>query len=117
MRYGQGWCHAGGVLIRQHVQGGIQIRKTHGNATPAVQGSVRIHWIETADTFEREGIPCELANPFKIKAIAWASIKNDAVDERTLARLLRADLVAKCHIGSAKSRGMKQILRYHMNLA
>ena len=30
--------------------------------------------------------------------------------------LLRASLVAKCHIGSAASRGMKQILRYQMSL-
>ena len=82
----------------------------------AVCESTGNHWIKTADAFEREGIPFELANPFKIKAIAWASIKNDTVDARTLAHLLRASLVAKCHIGSAASRDMKQILRYQMIL-
>ena len=82
----------------------------------AVCESTGNHWIKTADAFEREGIPFELANPFKIKAIAWASIKNDTIDARTLAHLLRANLVAKSHIGSAESRGMKQILRYQMIL-
>ena len=60
----------------------------------AVCESTGNHWIKTADALEKVGIPLELANPFKTKAIAWASIKNDKVDARTLAHLLRSDLVA-----------------------
>ena len=41
------------------------------------------------DAFEKASIPLQLANLFKIKAIAWPSIKNDIVDARTLAHLLR----------------------------
>ena len=51
-------------------------------------------WTRTADAFEKAGIPLKLANPLKTKAIAWASIKNDTVDARTLAHLSRADLLA-----------------------
>ena len=61
----------------------------------AVCESTGNHWIKTADALEKVGIPLELANPFKTKAIAWASIKNDKVDARTLAHLLRSDLVAR----------------------
>ena len=78
----------------------------------AVCESTGSHWTKTADVFEDAGIPLELANPLKTRAIAWASIKNDTVDARTLAHLLRVGLVAGCHIGSAKTRGMKQIIRY-----
>ena len=82
----------------------------------AVCESTGSHWTKTADVFEDAGIPLELANPLKTKAIAWASIKNDTVDARTLAHLLRTGLVAGCHIGSAKTRGMKQIIRYEMSM-
>ncbi len=82
----------------------------------AVCESTGNHWIKTADAFEQAGIPIDLANPFKIKAIAWASIKNDTVDARTLAHLLRADLVPACHIGSTESRGIKQVIRYQIRL-
>ena len=39
-----------------------------------------------------------LANPFKIKAIAWASVKTDAVDARTLAHLLKTGMAPACYI-------------------
>ena len=73
----------------------------------AVCESTGNHWVKTADAFENAGIPLELANPIKTKAIAWASIKNDTIDARTLAHLSRVDLVARCHIGSAKTRGIR----------
>ena len=82
----------------------------------AVCESTGSHWIKTADAFESAGMPLELANPLKTKAIAWASIKNDTIDARTLAHLLRAGLVAGCYIGSAKTRGVKQVLRYEMSV-
>ena len=82
----------------------------------AVCESTGNHWVKTADAFESVGIPLELANPLKTKAIAWASIKNDTIDARTLAHLLRAGLVAGCYIGSAKTRGIKQVLRYEMSV-
>ena len=82
----------------------------------AVCESTGSHWVKTADAFEKAGIPLKLANPLKTKAIAWASIKNDTIDARTLAHLSRADLVASCHISSAKIRGIRQILRYEMSM-
>ena len=50
----------------------------------AVCESTGNHWIKTADAFESAGIPLMLGNPFKIKAIAWSSVKTDTVDARTL---------------------------------
>ncbi len=82
----------------------------------AVCESTGNHWVKTADAFENAGIPLELANPIKTKAIAWASIKNDTIDARTLAHLSRVDLVARCHISSAKARRIRQILRYETSV-
>ena len=93
----------------------IRVKAEYGPCK-AVCESTGSHWIKTADAFEKAGIPLKLANPLKTKAIAWASIKNDTVDARTLAHLSRADLVASCHIGSAKTRGIRQILRYEMSM-
>ena len=82
----------------------------------AVCESTGNHWIKTADALEKVGIPLELANPVKTKAIVWASIKNDKVDAKTLAHLLRSDLVASCYIGDSESRGKKQLIRHAIRL-
>jgi transposase len=73
-------------------------------------------WIKTFESFEKNDITIKLANPLKNKAIAEASIKTDKVDARTLAHLLRADLVAQCHVSAWKIRDQKQILRHRISL-
>ena len=50
------------------------------------------------------------------RRLPGASIKNDKVDARTLAHLLRSDLVASCYIGDSKSRGKKQLIRHAIRL-
>ena len=73
-------------------------------------------WIKTYESFEKNGIPIKLANPLKNKAIAEASIKTDKIDARTLAHLLRTDLVVQCHVPTWKTRDQKQILRHRENM-
>ena len=73
-------------------------------------------WIKTFESFEKNNIPIKLANPLKTRAIAEASIKTDKIDARTLAHLLRASLVAQCHVPTWKVRDQKQILRHRENL-
>ena len=55
-------------------------------------------WIKTYEAFEDRGIPIELANPMKVRAIAEASVKTDKVDAKILAQLLRTNLIARCHM-------------------
>jgi len=73
-------------------------------------------WIKTYESFEKNDIPIILANPLKTRAIAEASIKTDKVDARTLAHLLRADLVAQCYVPTGDIRDQKQILRHRTSL-
>ena len=73
-------------------------------------------WIRTADAFEKAGVPLQLANTYKTKAIAYAKVKNDTVDARMLAHLLRSGLISPCYTGTVASRGKKQLLRYEIQL-
>ena len=49
-----------------------------------------------------------LAHPLKVKAIASAKIKTDAIDSRTLAELLMADLVPQAHLRKAETATAEQ---------
>ena len=57
-----------------------------------------------------------LANPKKTRAIAEARLKNDKVDARTLADLLRADLVAPSYVPPKEIRELRNLIRHRMNL-
>ena len=41
-----------------------------------------------------------------------ANIKNNIVDAKTLAHLLRTNCIPECYIGSAELRGKKEMIRY-----
>jgi transposase len=53
-----------------------------------------------------------LAHPLKVRAIASAKIKTDAIDSRTLAELLMADLVPQAHLRKAENRIKQRVIRH-----
>jgi len=53
-----------------------------------------------------------LAHPLKVKAIASAKVKTDAIDSRTLAQLLMADLIPEAHLRKADNRIKQRIIRH-----
>jgi len=53
-----------------------------------------------------------LAHPLKVKAIASARIKTDAIDSRILAELLMADLVPQAHLRKAENRVKQRVIRH-----
>ena len=55
-----------------------------------------------------------LAHPSKVRAIAEARIKTDAIDSETLAHLLRADLIPAAYAPSKATRASKRVLRQRM---
>jgi len=59
-------------------------------------------WVNLYDALEERSFGVVLANPLKMKAIASAKIKNDKVDVRILAYLLRGDLVAESYVPPSK---------------
>jgi transposase len=62
-----------------------------GESRIALEATYGWEWL--ADLLEEAGYELHLAHPLRTKAIAAARVKTDAVDARTLAHLLRADLL------------------------
>ena len=77
--------------------------KKYGRCVAVCESTSNL-WLKTYQTFEKYSIGVKLANPLKTKAIAEAKIKTDALDARTLAHLLRFDLVAECYIAPIQIR-------------
>jgi transposase len=57
-----------------------------------------------------------LVHPSRWKAIASARLKNDKVDARTLAQLLRADLLPEAWIAPPEIRDLRALLRHRASL-
>lgn len=72
------------------------------------------NWAVMYDWLEEMFDDVVLAHPKKVKAIAEAKIKNDKIDSRTLAHLLRADLIPEAHVPDKETRGAKRVLRQRM---
>lgn len=57
-----------------------------------------------------------VAHPSRVKAIASARIKTDKIDARTLAQLLRADLIPESYIPSEEHRQARLLVRHRASL-
>jgi transposase len=73
-------------------------------------------WSWVLDLLQDLGHEPHLAHPGGCRAIASARLKNDRVDARTLAHLLRTDLLAESWIAPAEVRGMRSLLRHRTQL-
>jgi transposase len=73
-------------------------------------------WAWLAELLEDLGLETHLAHPAACKAIAFARLKNDRVDARTLAQLLRADLLGEAWIAPPDVRQVRLLLRHRAAL-
>jgi transposase len=73
-------------------------------------------WIRVYDKLEEEGVEVKLSNPLRTKAIAEARIKTDRIDAKTLAYLLRGDLVAESYVPTRKNRERRALIRHRASL-
>jgi len=73
-------------------------------------------WEWLADLLEQEGHELHLSHPLRTKAIAAARVKTDAVDARTLAHLLRADLLPEAYVAPRELRDLRDLLRHRVVL-
>jgi len=69
-----------------------------------------------ADVLQDAGYELHLAHPLRTKAIASARVKNDAVDARTLAHLLRTDLLPEAYIAPRELPELRDLLRHRVAL-
>ena len=64
------------------------------------------------DHFTVKGISVKVAHPAMLKAIFAEKRKNDEIDARKLADLLRCNYFPECHIASREIRDRGRVLRY-----
>ena len=87
-----------------------------GREAKAVIESTGNMWLRLYLGLEGAGVDVVLANPKKTKAIAEAKLKNDKVDARTLADLLRAKLIAQCYVPPESVRELRGLVRHRISL-
>jgi len=85
-----------------------------GSCKIAVEATGNWYWL--IDLLQAMGYEVLLSNPVQTKAIAKARIKNDKVDARTLAHLLKADLLPICWIPDKADRNVREFLRFRLRL-
>jgi transposase len=77
----------------------------------AVEATYRWEWL--VESLEDAGHDVHRAHPSRTRAIAAAHVKTDAVEARTLAHLLRADLLPEAYIAL---RDLRELLRHRAAL-
>jgi transposase len=85
-----------------------------GESSIALEATYGWEWL--ADVLQGAGYELHLAHPMRTKAIASARVKTDAVDARTLAHLLRADLLPEAFIALRELRDLRDLLRQRVAL-
>ena len=73
-------------------------------------------WSWFADLLADAGLPAHMAHPLATKAIAAGRVKNDAVDARTLAHLLRTNLLPEAWIAPPDVREARRLVRMRVSL-
>jgi len=89
---------------------------TFRDEVKAVVESTGNLWIQIHDRLEEHGFDVALSNPAKTRLIAEAKVKTDKVDARTLAMLLRADMLPTCYVPGEELRSRRELLRHRLNL-
>ena len=93
-----------------------KVRKFFSNyqkAQVAVESTM--NWIPFYENLESLGCKVKLSNPLQTKAIASARIKNDKVDSKILANLLRTNLLPTAYIQPKEIRDLKELIRQRAN--
>jgi transposase len=85
-----------------------------GECRVALEATYGWEWL--AELLEDAGYELHLAHPLRTKAIASARVKTDAVDARTLAHLLRSDLLPEAYIAPRELRDVRDLLRHRVAL-
>src|SRR3954471_18776256 len=85
-----------------------------GDSRIAVEATYGWEWL--AQLLEDAGYDVHLPPPSRTRPIAAARVKTDAVDARTLAHLLRADLLPEAYIAPRELRDLRELLRHRAAL-
>jgi transposase len=76
----------------------------------AMEATLFSGWIY--DTLQPYSEQLEMAHPAKMKAISAGKKKSDTIDARTIADLLRCNLLPACYVAPPRIRELRRLLRY-----
>jgi transposase len=76
----------------------------------AMEATLFSAWIY--DTLKPFSAELEMAHPAKMKAISAGKKKSDTIDARTIADLLRCNLLPVCYVALPRIRELRRLLRY-----
>jgi transposase len=80
----------------------------------AMEATLFTGWIY--DQLSEQGAQVKVADPSMLKAITASKKKNDQIDARKIADLLRCNLLPECYMGPREIRELRRILRYRQLL-
>jgi transposase len=108
------------LTIPNSIEGAEQLASLlegYGEAKIVLESTGNL-WIRLYDTLNQHAptFKVVLANPNKTRIIAEAKIKNDRMDARVLADLVRADLVAESYVPTPDIREQRALLRQRRSL-
>lgn len=76
----------------------------------AIEATIFTGWIY--DFLKPYARQLQVGNPLMMKAITAAKKKNDKLDARTIADLVRCNLLPCCYMASEEERSLRRVLRY-----
>jgi transposase len=110
--------HGGQILNRNLPNNSAGLTSILGRLEPgtAVAFEAAYGWGWLAELLEELELEPHLVHPSRCKAIASARLKDDRVDARTLAQLLRAELLPEAWIAPQAVRDQRGLLRHRAAL-
>jgi transposase len=118
--YGTIMTASGEILKQERFENSLQglsefLGPHHGAGCSAVLEASRT-WPVMYDLLAEAVGQVTVAHPLKVKAIAAAKVKTDKIDARTLADLLRANLIPEAYVCSPSGRQRRAMIRYRFFL-
>ena len=86
------------------------------NRDDSIAVEATCNWYYFYELVENQTPNISLAHPLKTRIIAEARVKTDKIDSKTLAHLLRADLLPESYIPTRETRDLREKLRYRASL-
>ncbi len=93
----------------------IKERLQKSNAHIAIESTGNM-WVVLWDKLEEGGLDLHLVHPLKTKAIASNKLKNDKLDAKMLAKLLRGDMLVCSYVPPRDVRDEREIVRLRASL-
>lgn len=94
------------------------LAKVFGQFGQPVQAVVECtsSWYWLSDWCRTSEIPLKLAHAKMVKAISYAKVKTNKVDAKTLAELLRADLIPEAYQEKPDRRALRELTRGRLRM-